>query len=121
MTNCTKSKFCAKGSRRKYILFQNSLYLAICRGRCPHRPVFIHILINVTLLLFYLNRLKTILTRLNFNLIYNIYTNLNFTKFLITIYIIIYKIFSKISQILIYQYLAKITDNKLYTSFFKMA
>ena len=55
--------------------------------------------------------------RQNFNLFYNLYTNFNFTKFLITIYIIIYKFFSKISQTLIYQYLAKITDNKLYASF----
>ena len=46
--------------------------------------------------------------RHNFNLIYNLYINFNFQKFLITIYIIIYKIYSKIFQTLIFQYLAKI-------------
>ena len=49
--------------------------------------------------------------RHNFNLIYNLYINFKFQKFLITFYIIIYKVFSKISQTPIYQYLAKIRDN----------
>ena len=46
--------------------------------------------------------------RHNFNLIYNLYINLKFQKFLITIYIIIYKFFLKISQTLISLDLAKI-------------
>ena len=52
--------------------------------------------------------------RHKFNLIYNHYINFNFIKFLITIYIVIYKFSLKIFQTLIYQYLAKIADNKLY-------
>ena len=52
--------------------------------------------------------------RLKFNLIYNLYANFKFQKNLITIYIIIYKIFWKISKTRIYQYFAKIADNKLY-------
>ena len=59
--------------------------------------------------------------RQNFNLIYNLYINFKFQKFLITIYIINYKIFLKISQILIYQYFAKIADNKLYALKIKTA
>jgi len=56
--------------------------------------------------------------RHNFNKFYNLYINLKFQNFLIIIYIVIYKIFQKISQTLIYQYLAKIIGNKLYASFF---
>ena len=50
---------------------------------------------NVTSLTFKQNRLKTILIRHKFKLNYNLYMNFNFIKFLITIYIIIYKIFLK--------------------------
>ena len=63
-----------------------SLFIALSR-------IYPHILINVTLLLFYLNCLKRILMRHKFNLNYNLYINFNFTNFFITIYIIIYKIF----------------------------
>ena len=112
------SKFCSKRDRRKYVFLQNSLYLAISS---TFTYSVLYSFINVTLLLFYLNRLKRILMHHNFNLIYNLYINFKFIKFLITIYIIIYKIFSKISQSLIFQCLARITDNKLYASFLKMA
>ena len=59
--------------------------------------------------------------RLNFNLIYNVYIKLKFQKFLITIYIIIYKFLSKISKTLISQYLPYFVDNKLYALKIKTA
>ena len=89
--HCTKSKFCAKRSSTKYIFLQKSLYLALF-------STFTYLLLysyNVTLLLFKKNRLKLILMRLNFDLNYNHYINFKFQKFLIIIYIIIYKIFLK--------------------------